>query len=257
MPPEVPRKSVPSPVHLLVLRWCRMTSLFVSLATLAAFIFPVCPASNILASTLASNVGLLSDQTGQHPQILFASVQDAFKSCSPSSDLPLKTFSHLAQYSPWFPAAAYTPPPEDCRVDQVHLLHRHSSRFPTAGAGRIIQASIKRLQKAIARKGPASSLSWLLDYSYDLGNDDLVSLGIRECAYAFARFSLHAFDISFPMEHQIEPKIPPSVPIIGTGILLTIKASSYALQVVRGSFTPPDIGLKVRAGLPTLFNMTD
>lgn len=137
------------------------------------------------------NVGILEEK-GHHPQIFLAGDQNS-QSCIPSSTLPLSTFSHLAQYSPWFPAARYIPPAEGCSVDQVHLLHRHSSRFPTAGAGRIIQASLARLQSAIAQRGPTSNLSWLLDYSYDLGKDDLVPLGIKECV-RFLHTLLYRFD---------------------------------------------------------------
>lgn len=99
--------------------------------------------------------------------------------CTPSSSLPPTTFKHFAQYSPWFPTGQYTPPHETCQIDQVSILHRHASRFPTAGAGRIIEACITRIKSAIARK-PHSRLSWILDYSYNLGADDLVGLGEDE-----------------------------------------------------------------------------
>lgn len=106
--------------------------------------------------------------------------QQPTAACDHTKRLPPATFNHLAQYSPWFPAGQYTPPPEDCTIDQVHILHRHASRFPTEGAGRIIKASISRMQTAIAKQGSASTLSWLLDYSYNLGSEELVPFGVEE-----------------------------------------------------------------------------
>ena len=104
----------------------------------------------------------------------------AYTPCQSSTNLPSHIFHHLAQYSPWFPAGKYPDPPQGCSIDQVNIIHRHSSRYPTAGAGRIIEASIDRLQEAIQNKGKDSSLAWMLDYQYTLGADDLVQLGIRE-----------------------------------------------------------------------------
>lgn len=100
--------------------------------------------------------------------------------CQSSAHLPSHIFNHLAQYSPWFPAGQYPPPPQDCTIDQVNILHRHSSRYPTAGAARIVKASLKRIQAAIYARGNRSSLSWLTEYRYELGSDDLVDVGIEE-----------------------------------------------------------------------------
>jgi hypothetical protein len=114
-----------------------------------------------------------------HAQLPFVHQQHT-SHCDHSNKLPPSTFNHLAQYSPWFPAGQYTPPPEECSIDQVHILHRHGSRFPTKGAERILKASISRIQSAVFNHGTTSTLSWLLDYSYNLGTEDLVPFGIEE-----------------------------------------------------------------------------
>ncbi|KAK9897627.1 phytase [Cystobasidium minutum MCA 4210] len=120
--------------------------------------------------------------TLQAHQIPFIRPQIApsHSTCQSSSNLPPHIFNHLAQYSPWFPAGRYPEPPSGCTIDQVNIIHRHASRYPTAGAGRIISSTLKRLQDAICNKGNSSSLFWMLDYHYKLGADDLVPLGVEE-----------------------------------------------------------------------------
>lgn len=130
----------------------------------------------LVASSIDSSHAFNYDFSKQIPFPL----QSSPSSCSPSTNLPPNIFTHLAQYSPWFPADRYSPPPQGCPIDQVNILHRHSSRFPTAGAGRIIKSCINRLQTAVHRRGRQSSLSWLLNYRYELGSEDLVELGIQE-----------------------------------------------------------------------------
>lgn len=87
---------------------------------------------------------------------------------------------HLAQYSPWFPAGLYPEIPQGCHVEQVNILHRHGARWPTSGAGNLLQTVLKNLQEAVKRKGPVSQLYWLIDYKYTLKSDDLVPLGKLE-----------------------------------------------------------------------------
>jgi hypothetical protein len=116
-----------------------------------------------------------------------------------------------AQYSTYFPVAKYQPPPRNCKVSQVsgsdeilpinliysgqgqHCMYlalfnpqsiqslqiqRHGSRYPTSGAGIAIQVSVARLLGA--RNYTDSRLDFLTNYTYELGQDDLVPLGASE-----------------------------------------------------------------------------
>ncbi|KAI0329618.1 phytase [Cubamyces sp. BRFM 1775] len=96
-----------------------------------------------------------------------------------------------AMYSPYFPAALYQPPPANCKINQVHILQRHGARFPTSGAAVRIIAAINKLQAAEDYKDPM--LTFVKDYKYSLGQDDLVPLGASQSAAsareAFKRYS--------------------------------------------------------------------
>ena len=97
-------------------------------------------------------------------------------------DFPPATFHHLAQYSPYFALeSAYVAPPARCTVDQVSILQRHGSRYPTSAAARVIQHTVDKLKRAAFGKGCCSpKLQFLRDWQYTLGEEDLVPLGIRE-----------------------------------------------------------------------------
>ncbi|KAH9899417.1 phytase [Cubamyces lactineus] len=96
-----------------------------------------------------------------------------------------------AMYSPYFPAALYRPPPANCKINQVHILQRHGARFPTSGSAERIIAAIDKLQAADDYRDPM--LSFVQDYTYTLGQDDLVALGASQSAAsgreAFERYS--------------------------------------------------------------------
>ncbi|OAX37444.1 acid phosphatase [Rhizopogon vinicolor AM-OR11-026] len=83
-----------------------------------------------------------------------------------------------AQYSPYYPAAEYKAPPPGCNVVQVNLLQRHGARYPTKSVGKAIAKSVKRLKRA--KHFRDSSLTFVANYTYALGVDDLVPFGAAQ-----------------------------------------------------------------------------
>ncbi|KAH9833864.1 phytase [Rhodofomes roseus] len=83
-----------------------------------------------------------------------------------------------AQYAPYFPVEPYAAPPASCEVDQVHIIQRHGARYPTSGAAARIQAALARLQTATILSD--SSLAFVSNYTYTLGENSLVPLGAQE-----------------------------------------------------------------------------
>ncbi|KAH7887292.1 histidine phosphatase superfamily [Phlebopus sp. FC_14] len=83
-----------------------------------------------------------------------------------------------ATYSPYFAAADYIPPPEDCRIIQVNLLQRHGARYPTAKNTRKIQKPLQKLVDAASYSDKA--FEFLGDFEWDLGVADLLPLGEKE-----------------------------------------------------------------------------
>jgi hypothetical protein len=57
-------------------------------------------------------------------------------------------------------------------------LQRHGGRFPTSGSSARIKAAVTKLKAARTYADPA--LTFLKNYTYDLGSDDLVELGALE-----------------------------------------------------------------------------
>ncbi|KAF9233783.1 histidine phosphatase superfamily [Melanogaster broomeanus] len=114
----------------------------------------------------------------------------AINNTAPSLGLPQALEQSWAMYSPWFPAATYTPPPPGCNIVQVNLLQRHGARYPKKSQGSDIQASVEQLQSA---NSFSSSLAFVPDYQYDLGVDDLVPYGAAQSFDAgqqhFARYA--------------------------------------------------------------------
>ncbi|KAF8549949.1 acid phosphatase [Imleria badia] len=97
---------------------------------------------------------------------------------APSLGFPQALEQSWAQYSPWFPVATYVPPPAGCQVIQVNLLQRHGARYPTTSSGKAIQKSVKKLQGAAEFKDP--NLTFVSQYEYTLGTDDLVPYGAAQ-----------------------------------------------------------------------------
>ncbi|KAF8549943.1 acid phosphatase [Imleria badia] len=97
---------------------------------------------------------------------------------APQLGFPQELQQSWAQYSPWYPAATYVPPPTGCEVVQVNLLQRHGARFPEKGPGKAIQKSVKKLKRAKKFKDP--KLAFVDQYEYTLGIDDLVPFGAAQ-----------------------------------------------------------------------------
>lgn len=103
----------------------------------------------------------------------------ARRSTTPTDHLPARIFQHLGQYSPYFPVAAYVQPPSHCHIDQVSILQRHGARYPTSGAAKAIRQTLRKLQRQSAI-GDDPQLAFLKSYKYDLGEEELVPLGLHE-----------------------------------------------------------------------------
>ncbi|KIJ13338.1 hypothetical protein PAXINDRAFT_170613 [Paxillus involutus ATCC 200175] len=110
---------------------------------------------------------------------------------APPLGFPQALQQSWAQYSPWFPAATYEPPPAGCNVVQVSFLQRHGARYPEKAAGKAIKKSLKKLKRAKNFKD--ASLAFVKDYQYALGVDDLVPFGAAQSFDAgqqhFARYA--------------------------------------------------------------------
>ncbi|GAA5874128.1 hypothetical protein JCM8547_008381 [Rhodosporidiobolus lusitaniae] len=104
--------------------------------------------------------------------------------------LPDFIANNLGPYSPYHANGVYQAVPSGCSLTQVNILQRHGQRFPTANAGKKIKASVAKLQKATSF---SSDLSFVTDYVYELGADDLTPSGAselyREGQEAYKRYS--------------------------------------------------------------------
>ncbi|RPD81346.1 phytase [Lentinus tigrinus ALCF2SS1-7] len=96
-----------------------------------------------------------------------------------------------SMYSPYFAAGTYEAPPDGCLVDQVNQIQRHGARFPTSGAATRIKAALSKLQSVT--DSTDSLLEFVEDYTYDLGQDNLVPFGASQSyeagRVAFERYS--------------------------------------------------------------------
>lgn len=124
-------------------------------------------------------------QTRSFPSIALLSLGNLIRSSTtkaPHPELSSAIFHHLGQYSPYFALEpSYVPLPAGCTVDQVSILQRHGSRYPTSGAAHVIQHTVDKLKRAAFGTGCcAPKLQFLRDWQYALGEEDLVLLGVRE-----------------------------------------------------------------------------
>ncbi|KAI0638614.1 phytase [Trametes polyzona] len=87
-----------------------------------------------------------------------------------------------SMYSPYFAAEEYQPPPASCKISQVNIIQRHGARFPTSGASKRIKTALGKLQAAEDYTDPL--LSFVKNYTYTLGQDDLVALGAAQSSGA-------------------------------------------------------------------------
>ncbi|KAK4703123.1 hypothetical protein P7C70_g3091, partial [Phenoliferia sp. Uapishka_3] len=96
-----------------------------------------------------------------------------------SGDVQLPDYiaKNLGPYSPYIPVGTYPAPPAHCVVNQVNILQRHGARFPTAGAGKKIIASVAKVKAA---RSFSKSFAFVPSYNYTLGADDLTPFGAQE-----------------------------------------------------------------------------
>ena len=102
----------------------------------------------------------------------------------------------MGQLSPYFPnptgfGVDEYPLPTGANISQVHVLHRHGSRYPTTGAG--VQ-NLGTALTALAKNGSAGftgDLAFLNSFSYGLGAEILVPVGRQEL---FDSGVLHYYD---------------------------------------------------------------
>ena len=99
-----------------------------------------------------------------------------------SSDI----FRNLGQISPYQPAddlfpetAKHQAIPEQCRLVQAHLLHRHGARYPTHGSDKGPGRFGARLAKANGTFQASGDLAFLGNWTYGLGLEDLVNYGAK------------------------------------------------------------------------------
>ncbi len=91
-------------------------------------------------------------------------------------------FKMMAFLSPYFPSPGFGvneyPLPDGAEIVQVQMLSRHGSRYPTTGSDVIRFGEKVANESAKARF--KSSLGFLSDWKYLLGNDILVPKGRQE-----------------------------------------------------------------------------
>ncbi|KAF8076950.1 phytase [Lyophyllum atratum] len=96
--------------------------------------------------------------------------------------MPHKPRSKWAQYSPYFPVEVYPSPPDHCQVTQANIIQRHGARYPTSGAGANIVAAVNKL--LAAEEYTEEHLDFLKNYTYRLGEEDLLPFGARQSHFA-------------------------------------------------------------------------
>ncbi|EIW76422.1 acid phosphatase [Coniophora puteana RWD-64-598 SS2] len=97
---------------------------------------------------------------------------------APDLGVPFSITQYWGAYSPYYNAANYTAPPDGCTINQVNLLQRHGARYPTSSDGKDFKASAEQLQSAKSFNG--SQYDFLSNWSYQLGEDDLVPFGAAQ-----------------------------------------------------------------------------
>ena len=123
----------------------------------------------------------------------------AWKSLTENSNAPVglpdKIQRRWGQYSPYYPAGKYVPPPKGCKITQVHIvsvlppssfpsflkravimlvqLQRHGARYPNEDDG--YDKSVDNLMSAKKYYDP--KLKFLKKYEYNLGEELLTPIG--------------------------------------------------------------------------------
>ena len=94
-------------------------------------------------------------------------------------------FQLMGQVSPYFPnpigfGVEEYPLPAGANISQVHVFHRHGSRYPTTDAG--VQKLGAKLEALVANGTSkfSGALSFLNSFTYELGAEILVPIGRQE-----------------------------------------------------------------------------
>ncbi|CCL99914.1 uncharacterized protein FIBRA_01939 [Fibroporia radiculosa] len=93
-----------------------------------------------------------------------------------------------AQYTPYYPVDEYVPPPDGCEITQasvfpwpaVNILQRHGARYPTKSATKAIEKALAKIQPAVIANTSDPQLAFIANFTYSLGEDDLVPFGAQE-----------------------------------------------------------------------------
>ena len=73
-------------------------------------------------------------------------------------------------------------------------LQRHGARYPTKSSGEAIQESVEQIQQATSFNNP--NLTFIKDYKYTLGTDNLVPFGAAQCVL-LPLFSYYLLPVHF------------------------------------------------------------
>lgn len=122
--------------------------------------------------------------------------EDKLTGTRPSPEIPVEThlptsqygsfkpFDHMGPLTPYKPSdgfgvddAKYHALPASCKIEQVHMLHRHGSRYPTSYSPAI---EIQKMLAAKPRPTFSGPLDFLNTYEYRLGKELLVPLGRQQ-----------------------------------------------------------------------------
>lgn len=117
--------------------------------------------------------------------------------CSP------RTSHFWGQYSPWYavPSDMDMAPPKGCQVSFANVLSRHGGRDPTLGKSIAYHLLIAEIQNtSTAYPG---QFSFLKDYEYNLGADQLTEAGRQEMVNSGAHF--------YTRYHKLVQQNPPFV----------------------------------------------
>jgi hypothetical protein len=71
--------------------------------------------------------------------------------------------------------------PADCKLNQVHLLHRHGARYPTTGGGpSVFAAAVNSAANSTQGLNATGPLSFLNTWTYNLGAEILTPFGRKQ-----------------------------------------------------------------------------
>ncbi|ODQ67933.1 phosphoglycerate mutase-like protein, partial [Nadsonia fulvescens var. elongata DSM 6958] len=125
---------------------------------------------------------------------------------------------HFGSYSPYFTTGSNFPGiegdgtgiPEQCTLSEVHVLHRHAERYPSASSIKPMEALAKKLQNYLknSTSEPLPPFEWIKDWNYTLGAELLTPLGVATEFSAGAKFWSDYGQALFKTDQQFySPKI--------------------------------------------------